>query len=141
MFRYKCDIDYILENSSWEELDLLKIVHFCSLCWKKQKPTHTHTHTHTYIVRLVAESTKKNSMSTEKQQLFGKGEEKASSSSEMTGSGAAVNVSVSDVEEALKEAGMGIHSVYDQVASSPHMCVCIYYLDVVFGYTSGLDVA
>lgn len=61
-------------------------------------PPHTHTRTHT-----GAKSTQK---STENQQVVvGKEEEKATSS-EVTGSGAAVSACVSDVEEALKDAGI-----------------------------------
>ena len=51
-----------------------------------------HTHTHT-------------SESTEKQLVVGKEEEKATSL-EQTGSGTAVSACVSDVEEALKDAGI-----------------------------------
>lgn len=53
-----------------------------------------------------AKSAQKSSESTEKQQLMvGKEEEKATGS-EQTGSGAAVSACVSDVEEALKDAGI-----------------------------------
>ena len=59
-------------------------------------PTHTE-----------AKPTLKSTESAEKQQLVvGKEEEKATGSAEQTGSGAAVSACVSDVEEALKDAGI-----------------------------------
>ena len=60
-------------------------------------------HTHTLA---GAKSAQKISESAEKQQLMvGKEEEKAAGS-DQTGSGAAVSACVSDVEEALKDAGI-----------------------------------
>lgn len=66
--------------------------------------------THTCVQLVTAKSSQKDPESTEEQQpqqLVEKEEEKASSSAEPTvSSGAAVSACVSDVEEALKEAGV-----------------------------------